>query len=100
MLVLIIGPAVLAVAVFLIFRRCLSAVDRLSLQIGGIDEQVRTWRHAHDHHVAELHRRLDGIERTATRAAEHGLALSGELSALSASIGATAARRPTNRVAP
>jgi len=103
MLVLILGPAVLAAAVLVVIRRCLSAVDRLSVQIGDIDEQVRTWQHAHDHQVAELHRRLEGIERTATRTAEQGLALSGGLTdlnaVLTASFGATEARRPSNGVA-
>lgn len=83
MLVLIFGPAVLAAAVLVlvVVRCCLSVADRVSVQVGDIDEQVRTWQRAHDHQVAELHRRLEGIERMATRSAEQGFALSGGLTA-------------------
>jgi len=104
MVVLIVGLGVLATVVFAVAHRCLSVVDQLSVQLGDVDEQVRAWQRAHDHHVLELHRRLQGLERMAVRTADQGLALSGGLTdlyqALAAEVGATEARRRSGEVTP
>lgn len=82
MISLLVGLGVAAIA----SRRHRFSVGRMVAEIDRLDGELHGWQRAHDHQLAELHRRLAGIEHAADRAADKAYEVSHQLEALHARI--------------
>lgn len=75
----LVAVSTVMVAVMAAKRYVVASLGRLDLHIAVVERELRSWQHAHDHHLTELHRRLTGIEQATTRAETEARAVSDHL---------------------